>query len=87
MSTIDEIWQSYEKLVVPADCDPIQRRVMRESFWAGAAAMFALVGHAGDKGEAAGLVAMRDLSRELKAYMASMGTPSEASEAASVIVQ
>ncbi len=78
MSTIEEIWRGYDKRVIPAECDPIQRAVMRQSFWAGAAAMFSVVTSAGDGTEDEGFATMKALQAELKAYMANMGKPPEA---------
>lgn len=39
MNTVQEQWQTFEALVMPANAPPIQRQEMRRAFYAGAEAM------------------------------------------------
>jgi len=39
MNTIQEQWEQFRKLIVPADAPPVQVQEMRRSFYAGVEAM------------------------------------------------
>jgi hypothetical protein len=68
---MEKQWQMFEKMVLPENCDAIQRQEMRRAFYAGASALFSGVLAAlsgGDEATPADMQIVEDLHNELRQF-------------------
>jgi hypothetical protein len=77
MSTIAEQWASFEAEVITVAASESQRVALRQAFYGGAGALYALIGRveSADVSEAQGIVMLDRLAAELEAFAHDAGKP------------
>lgn len=74
MNTVASEWEGYVEAVMPKDAPPIQRKEMRRSFYAGAAAILAIQSDISSDqvSEAAGVAILQGLHEEMRDFLVQM---------------
>ena len=70
MNTIQEMWESYRKQVIPADASAIQIRECRFAFYGGAQSILSITYNIGDKSISndAGVQMLEGLHQEVQMF-------------------
>lgn len=72
MNTVQQQWAMFEKLVMPKDAPPMQRKEMRRAFYAGVEATLRLQFEMGDVSDDAGVAMIEGWHDECRRFAQQM---------------
>jgi hypothetical protein len=73
MRTIQQIWDGFERAVLPPNCSDVQRNEMRKAFYGGAGAMLAMTSEiAGIENREAAVAVLQGLHEEVAVFAANV---------------